>query len=429
MAVELLRCLALLLVIPPGLLLIGPLLLVTACRGSQRFGPLVFNVRRSGWKGRLTSGLIGVTLWVVVWGSLVWWLWPVVRSARLAYAVEGLSGIALPFSHSGMGQSAQATTVTSFPVAASATVSPTTSLTVSPQLPTLSVVPSLPGHTVMPSRTGGGMRTTASVPVPSAIFTPAVAVNPGFPSVTELPPEPRSTPPTEVPTVTPTPLPSPTPTATLTETPSPTSTRTPTQPPPPTPTPTPTPSPTETPTLTATPTPSPTWTPTPTATLTPVPSPTPSHTPTPSPMLSFTLSPTATATPTADPARQAIAALERANEALRLAIELPSPERLETLAAYWQDRAFPNARTFVFAIIKLVGRPVRASYVYLIPPLATYDQRSGMVHVDAIEIWTYAGSRITYQEQFAFHYVLAWREADWVIVDYTYRNMPTPMPS
>lgn len=71
---------------------------------------------------------------------------------------------------------------------------------------------------------------------------------------------------------------------------------------------------------------------------------------------------------------------------------------------------------------------MRASYVYLIPPLATYDRMSGVVRVDAIEIWTYEGSRITYQEQFAFHYVLAQREAGWVIVDYTYRNVPTPAP-
>ncbi len=155
---------------------------------------------------------------------------------------------------------------------------------------------------------------------------------------------------------------------------------------------------------------------------TPIPSPTPSHTPTPSP------SPTVTATPTVDPARQAIAAVERANEALRLALEMPSPERLKALATYWQDRAFPNVRAFVFAMIKLVGRPVRASYVYLIPPLATHDRLNGVAHVNAIEIWTYEGSAITYQEQFAFHYVLAQREADWVIVDYTYRNVPTATP-
>ncbi|MGC8879954.1 MAG: hypothetical protein ACP5R2_12095, partial [Anaerolineae bacterium] len=173
-----------------------------------------------------------------------------------------------------------------------------------------------------------------------------------------------------------------------------------------------------------TPTMTPTEPPSPTPRLPPTETPTPSHTPPPSP--SPTASPTVTATPTADQARQAIAAVERANEALRLALELPSPERLDVLGEHWKDRSFPNVRTFVFSIIKLVGRPVRqVSYVYLVPPLATYDRSNGMAYVDAIEIWTYAGSAVTYTERFAFHYVLARREADWVIVDYTYRNVPT----
>lgn len=79
-------------------------------------------------------------------------------------------------------------------------------------------------------------------------------------------------------------------------------------------------------------------------------------------------------------------------------------------------------------MIKLVGRPVRVSYVYLIPPLATYDRLNEVAYVDAIEIWTYEGSAITYKERFAFHYVLEQHGADWVIVDYTYRNAPVASP-
>ncbi|MCS7261440.1 MAG: hypothetical protein NZ765_11820, partial [Anaerolineae bacterium] len=121
---ELLRCLVLLLVIPPSLLLIGPLLLVTAWRGSQRLGPFVFDVRRSGWKGRLTSGLIGITLWIAVWGSLVWWLWPMLESMRLPYVATGLSSIVPLFWHLRSNESAQSTTTTSFPTVASAIASP-----------------------------------------------------------------------------------------------------------------------------------------------------------------------------------------------------------------------------------------------------------------------------------------------------------------
>lgn len=409
---ELLRCLTLLLVIPPGLLLIGPLLLVTAYRGNQRFGPLVFNVRRSGWKGRLTTGLIGITLWVAVWGGLVWWLWPVAKSFDPHYASEGLSSIVTLLPRWGSDESAQRIAATPFLILASATASPT-------MTPATAIAPALLAHTTLPSSAVSGISAAVPTSVPSMTLAPTVEANAVFTPTVELSPakDPTMTPTTQ-PTATVTPVPSPTPTMTPTQSPSPTPTTTPTETPTPTSTMTPTEVPSPTPTMT------PTEAPTLTATPTMIPSPTPSHTPTPSP--SPTASPTVTATPTADAARQAIAAVERANEALRLALELPSPERLDALNEHWKDRSFPNVRTFVFSIIKLVGRPVRrVSYVYLVPPLATYDQSNGMAYVDAIEIWTYEGSAVTYMERFVFHYVLARREADWVIVDYTYRNAPT----
>jgi len=386
---ELLRCLTLLLVIPPGLLLIGPLLLVTACRGTQHFGPLVLDVRRSGWRGRLTSGLIGITLWVAVWGGLVWLLWPVATSLNSHYyASEGLSGMVTLLPRFGSNESAQRIAATPFLMLASATASPMV-------LPATPIASAILAHTAPPSPVESGISAAVPTFVPSITLAPTVRANAVLTSTMESSLAKGAT-------MTPT-RPS---AATFTPAPSPTPTVTPTEPP----TPTPTMTSTETPTLTATPT--------------MIPSPTPSHTPTPSP--SPTASPTVTATPTADQARQAIAAVERANEALRLALELPTQERLDVLSEYWKDRSFPNVRTFVFSIIKLVGRPVRrVSYVYLIPPLATYDRSNGMAYVDAIEIWTYEGSAVTYTERFAFHYALARREAGWVIVDYTYRNAPT----
>ncbi len=384
---ELLRCLTLLLVIPPGLLLIGPLLLVTAYRGSQRFGPLVFNVRRGGWKGRLTTGLIGITLWVAVWGALAWWLWPVAESLDPHYASAGLSSIVTSLPRWASDESAQRIAATPFLILASATASPT-------MTPATAIAPALLARAALPSPIESGISAAVPPSVPSMTLVPTAEANAVLTST--VAPSPA-----KAPTVTPTTQP----TATVTPVPSPTPTMPPTEPPSPTPTMTPT----ETPTLTVTPT--------------MIPSPTSSPTSTPSP--SPTASPTVTATPTADPARQAIAAVERANERLRLALELPSPERLGALNEHWKDRSFPHVRTFVFSIIQLVGRPVKASYVYLVPPLATYDRSNGMAYVDAIEIWTYEGSAVTYTERFAFHYVLARREADWVIVDYTYRNAPT----
>ena len=129
-----------------------------------------------------------------------------------------------------------------------------------------------------------------------------------------------------------------------------------------------------------------------------------------------------------------------ANEILRLAVEKPSSERLAALEAHWQQRSLPKAQAFVNSIIHRVGKPVKASYVYLVPPRATYlpadatrgDSREpsrNLMVVDAIEVWTYQGSILVYVEQFEFTYTLALRQdGRWVIIDHLYRNAPTPEP-
>lgn len=131
----------------------------------------------------------------------------------------------------------------------------------------------------------------------------------------------------------------------------------------------------------------------------------------------------------ADQRRLAIAAVETANEMLRLAIERPSATRLAELEQYWTDNALPKARTFAVGMYYRVGKPVTASYVYLVPPTIVHEQSLNRMLVDAIEVWTYKGSILVYTEHFAFHYMLAQRDGRWVIVDYTYRNAPTPVPA
>ena len=272
-------------------------------------------------------------------------------------------------------------------------------------------------------------------------------------------------PPTATPTATPPPTPTDTPSPTATALPTPTYTLVVATAVPPTPTPSPTPTarptdtPWPTPTLWLTATPTPTATPSPTSSpaptwtqsaalgadatsaMTPVAPPADPATPptvpaNPSPLP--TEQPTATLTPTPAPPvllpsieeseREAIAAVESANEMLRLAIELPTADRLAALADHWQDRALPKAEAFARAMHYRVGKPVSASYVYLIPPTASRDPATQQVYVDAIEVWTYQGGILTYVEHFQFHYTLAMEEGRWVIVDYTYRNTPTPAP-
>ncbi|MGC8880397.1 MAG: hypothetical protein ACP5R2_14370, partial [Anaerolineae bacterium] len=218
---ELLRCLTLLLLIPLGLLLIGPLLLVTACRGTQHFGPLVLDVRRSGWRGRLISGLIGITLWVAVWGGLVWLLWPVATSFDPHYAREGLSSIVTLLPRFGSDESAQTIAATPFRMLASATASPT-------MIPATPLAPGVPAHTAPPAPLESGISAAVPTFVPSITLAPTVRANAVLTSTMESS---RAKGATMTPTK---PL-----AATLTPTPSPAPTVTPTEPPPPTPTTTP----------------------------------------------------------------------------------------------------------------------------------------------------------------------------------------------
>jgi hypothetical protein len=132
--------------------------------------------------------------------------------------------------------------------------------------------------------------------------------------------------------------------------------------------------------------------------------------------------------PTPDPRQAAIAAVESANERLRLAIEQPTDYRLAALEQYWRDAALPKAQGFARAMYYRVGKPVRAAYVYLIPPTIVHEPALDRVLVDAIEVWTYEGGILVYTEHFMFYYTLMQQEGEWVIVDYTYRNAPTPAP-
>jgi hypothetical protein len=68
---ELVRFLYLVVVILPlTLLFIGPLLALAAVRGMQRVGPIILNPSQRGTGGRIRALLLGMLLWLVVWGGL-----------------------------------------------------------------------------------------------------------------------------------------------------------------------------------------------------------------------------------------------------------------------------------------------------------------------------------------------------------------------
>jgi hypothetical protein len=68
---ELVRFLYLVVVILPlTLLFIGPLLMLAAVRGVQRVGPIILNPSQRGTGGRIRALLLGMFLWLAVWGGL-----------------------------------------------------------------------------------------------------------------------------------------------------------------------------------------------------------------------------------------------------------------------------------------------------------------------------------------------------------------------
>jgi hypothetical protein len=68
---ELIRLLYLVVVIVPlGLLFIGPLLTLAALRGKQKIGPIVLDPGRRGAAGRFGALLLGILVWLAVWGGL-----------------------------------------------------------------------------------------------------------------------------------------------------------------------------------------------------------------------------------------------------------------------------------------------------------------------------------------------------------------------
>jgi len=75
------RLILLILLLPLILILIGPLLIVAALRGHQPLGPITLDTARYKAAGRTGAFVLGLVLWLLVWGGLAWFtaysfLWP-----------------------------------------------------------------------------------------------------------------------------------------------------------------------------------------------------------------------------------------------------------------------------------------------------------------------------------------------------------------
>jgi hypothetical protein len=326
---------------PLSLLLIGPLLVLAALRGVQRIGPIVFEPERSGVGGRILALLLGLTLWLVIWGGLVLLVGPVLPALTPAGEMPG------------------ATAAASAP-------------TKTPR-PTFTPSPAPPPATSAPTLASQPLATSTPAPLPPATDTPVLA-----PATSTPEPPPATDTPAPAPvTATPVPIPSPTPVP-------------------------PTATPTRPPTASAQP---------------------PLGTPAP------TVTPVATLAP--DQAAQAIAVVEKANDLLRAAVVEPSLGNLAALETAWRGDALRDAQAFAQDLSRRYVRPLEVTFVYLSPPSAREGILPDTAVVTSAETWTYAGPRSSRSESFEFTYTMAPQDSSWIIIAYSYHNVPggAVMPS
>jgi len=303
---ELLRLLLLVIVVLPlTLILAGPLLVVAALRGSQAVGPLVLTPGHNRPSGRLVAFVIGLVIWVAVWGG---------TGLILTKTVP------LPPTET-----------------ASAVITPSPSLAAStPEL------------------------------TPAATAVPVVATEAPSPTIPSQPTDSSSQ--TAQPTMTPTPSSA---ASDVTSVPEPTAM----------------------------------------PTLTPVPQPTETSPP-----------PAAPVEP--EEAANATAAIEQANELLRLAVAEPTEDRLAALESLWTENALAKAQEFAKGPSRMVGTPTEVSYAHLMAPIVEWSVIPEHLTVAVTEVWTYSGPNETYVESFEFFYTLAQQDGEWRIYNYTYIDAP-----
>ncbi len=130
-------------------------------------------------------------------------------------------------------------------------------------------------------------------------------------------------------------------------------------------------------------------------------------------------------------ATQAIAVVEKANDLLRAAVIKPSIGNMAALETAWRGDALKDAQAFAQELSRRYARPLEVTYVYLTPPSAREGILPDTAVVTSAETWTYAGARSTRSESFEFTYTLSPQDAGWIIIAYSYRNVPggAAMPS
>jgi len=113
----------------------------------------------------------------------------------------------------------------------------------------------------------------------------------------------------------------------------------------------------------------------------------------------------------------------------------PSISNLGALETAWRGDALKDAQAFAQDLSRRYTRPLEVTFVYLSSPSAREGILPDTAVVTSTETWTYAGSRSARSESFEFTYTLSPRDSSWIIIAYSYHNvpggvvMPSPTPT
>ena len=120
-----------------------------------------------------------------------------------------------------------------------------------------------------------------------------------------------------------------------------------------------------------------------------------------------------------------VATVEEGNLLLREALSLANEQNLQKLETVWQGQALTKAQNFAADIYRRYAKPFEVKFEYLSQPVINQNE-AGRLTVISRETWTYQGQKGVENESFEFVYTLARADEHWVIIQYSYRNLPTP---
>ena len=101
--------------------------------------------------------------------------------------------------------------------------------------------------------------------------------------------------------------------------------------------------------------------------------------------------------------------------------------KLETL---WADNALRKVEAFALETNeRYTSRPFTVQLDYIRSPAVQSQVSIRQVLVSTRERWTYSGPTTSNEESFDFIYTLSQRGDNWIITNFTFRNLETPTPT